>query len=807
MKISLNWLNQYIDLKDFYSKPEKLAELITSAGLEVENLENQAQDFANVVTGKIVELGKHPDADKLTLCQVDIGSGEMRQIVCGARNHKSGDSVVVALPGAVLPGGFAIKKSKIRGVESLGMLCSEVELGLAQKSDGIMILPDGIKVGVPFAEYQGLNDILFELSVTPNRADCLSHYGLARELSALLNTPLMTPDSQVYTNQKKSSDMVELNLRAENLCPRYAGRAIWGVKVGPSPDWLKKGLEKIGLNSINNIVDVTNYVMMELGQPLHAFDANFLADKKIIVDRAISGEKFTTLDGTELVLSGEELTIRDGQKAIALAGIVGGKNSGVNEKTTDIFLESAYFTAAPVRKTSRKLGIQTDSSYRFSRGTDPWGVELALNRACHLIQKVAGGEVAESYWDEYPQPIVKPPITITRDYLEQRLGYSTDFDEFVNWMKRLGCQVELDSLEGVATVNAPVFRWDLWTDIDLVEEFGRLNGYDKIPEKLPPISYEPLTEASEYSHQRRINSLAVREGFSQAINFNFVSKSFNNLITPDEADERTTGLVDISEDGVVQLANPLSEDFNIMRRRVFTGLFKNLIHNYRHGSDYGRLFETGHVFWKNNDEYQQRLHLGLIAWGQKKSLWQKEEVKRPCVFDVKSAIENILVSLNLPDWQWKNFPTGRVPKYLHPYQSATLFVEGRVIGFIGSVHPSRLESFKIRETVAMGELDLDKLMRNQPRQPKVKAISKFPSVTRDYSFVLSREQKAADLVQKIRKVGGGILQSVLIFDEFKGGHLKEGERSVSLRISFQDLDGTLDEAKLDQLQNKILEIS
>ncbi|MCB0357927.1 MAG: phenylalanine--tRNA ligase subunit beta, partial [Bdellovibrionales bacterium] len=348
MKVSLQWLNQYVDVSDFFSKPQDLAEIITQAGLEVENLEDSSVQYQHVVIGQVMELAKHPDADKLTLCQVDTGEGTLRQIVCGAKNHKQGDKVVVATPGAVLPGNFAIKKSKIRGVESLGMMCSEVELGLAEESAGIMILPTDATVGVSFAEYQGLNDVLFELSVTPNRADCLSHFGLARELSALLDRPLKMPDTSVKSNNKKTASLIELNLQASDLCPRYAGRAIFNVKVGPSPKWLKQSLEKIGLNSINNIVDVTNYVMMELGQPLHAFDAHFLKGAKVTVTRANPGEVFTSLDGTEYQLQGDELTIRDGERAVALAGIVGGKNSGVNEDTENIFLESAFFTSYTV---------------------------------------------------------------------------------------------------------------------------------------------------------------------------------------------------------------------------------------------------------------------------------------------------------------------------------------------------------------------------------------------------------------------------------------------------------------------------
>ena len=802
MKVSLQWLNQYIDVSDYFDKPQELAEMITQAGLEVENLEDPSVQFKNVVIGQVKELAKHPDADKLTLCQVDTGEGSLRQIVCGAKNHKQGDKVVVATPGAVLPGDFAIKKSKIRGVESLGMMCSEVELGLADESPGIMILPEDSQVGLAFAEFQGLNDVLFELSVTPNRADCLSHFGLARELSALLDRQLKLPESTLHTVARETSSLIQLELKNSELCPRYAGRAIFGVKVGPSPLWLKQSLENIGLNSINNIVDVTNYVMMELGQPLHAFDASFLRGSKVIVDSATKGEKFTTLDGTEIVLEGDELTIRDGERAVALAGIVGGKNSGVNEETTDIFLESAYFTAATVRKTSRKFGIQTDSCYRFSRGTDPVGVDQAMNRACHLIQKVAGGEVAEGYWDEYPEPVEKPAIKINHNYLEERLGYAVNFDDFMQWMKRLGCDVEEGTVAEECLVAAPMFRWDLWADIDLVEEYGRLHGYDKIPERLPAFSYEPLDEDTEYSQQKHINYLMCQEGYLQAINYNFVAEEFEKSLLGKESSEKVTGLVEVAE--AVSVSNPLSEDLNVMRRRVFSSLFKNLVHNYRHGSEYGRLFESGHVFYKEGEAYKQNMHLGICAWGQKNSLWQKEK-ERSCVYDVKATVENVLSHLGIPNWQWRDFPEEQVPHYLHPFQSTVLFLEGRMVGFIGSLHPSLLEDYKVRNSVAMGEFDVQKIMRGQPRVPKAKAISKFPAVTRDFSFVISDDRKVDEVLAKIRKLGGKLLQSVEVFDEFRGGNLQENERSVSFRLTYQDMDGTLDEKRLAQLQKDMLE--
>ncbi|MCE3010898.1 MAG: phenylalanine--tRNA ligase subunit beta, partial [Proteobacteria bacterium] len=371
MKISLKWLNEFVDVQDYLKKPEALADLLTRAGLEVEEISNRAKDLDHVVSALILEKGKHPNADKLSLCQVTTGEGVVHQIVCGAQNHKQGDRVVLALPGAVLPGNFKIAQAQVRGVDSGGMLCSLKELGLAKESEGIVILPVDAPLGKPIAEVLGVDDVTFELKVTPNRADCLSHYGLAREVSCLLGRGLKPLIAKPALTAGQTSDQIQVDLRATDLCPRYTGRFISKVKVGPSPAWLKARLESVGLNSINNIVDVTNYVMMELGQPLHAFDVAQIQGKKIIVDRPVAGEKFMTLDGTELKLKGDELMIQDTEKSLCIGGVIGGKNSGVSEGTQTLFLEAAYFSPSSVRKSSRSHGLNTDSGYRFSRGVDP----------------------------------------------------------------------------------------------------------------------------------------------------------------------------------------------------------------------------------------------------------------------------------------------------------------------------------------------------------------------------------------------------------------------------------------------------
>ncbi len=803
MKISLKWLSDHIDLVDYSAKASELAKILTDAGLEVEAVENKSEQFKNVVVGLITKLDRHPNADRLTVCILDVGDGSPRQIVCGATNHKAGDKVVVTLPGAVLPGNFEIKKSKIRDVESLGMLASESELGLKEESQGILILPADAPVGKPFAEYFGLDDVVFEINVSPNRADCLSHLGLARELSGLLNRPLKTAKVDLKTTAARSTQkQIALEIVDVKLCPRYAGRSIYGVKAGPSPQWLKQRLESVGMNSINNVVDVTNFIMMDLGQPLHAFDVATLKGSKIVVAQAPSGEMFKTLDGTDLKMNGDELTIRDGEKAVCIAGVMGGLNSGVTEKTENLFIESAHFAMDSVRKTARRHGIQSDSAYRFSRGTDPSGVVRALDRACALIQQVAGGEVAVDFWDKYPSPLKKTPIAVTAEYVEQRLGYPVSEAALTDWLKRIGCEVVKSG--STLQVTPPDFRVDLEQDVDFVEEYGRLNGYEHIPEKFPVMSYAPLAQDKAFNFELKVSEVARTAGLSQCVNYGFTSSKFQaSVLGPVDA-YRSCGLeMDSSPIGI---RNPLNEDLDVMRVSLVPGLLRNLLHNHRHGNFLGKLFEVGQVFRHGPEGYLQEPRVAFVIWGQEKSLWEKNEKERNPFFDLKALMQNVFERLQIGNAQFNSWTssTGNMPQMLHPSQSASVFVEGRNLGFIGAIHPKFIMQEKLRVPVAVAEIDLKALSRGQPRTVKFKPVSKFPAVERDLAFVLPKAMRATDVSAEIKKTSGPLLQTIDIFDVFEGGSLPEGHVSVAYRMIFQDLEGTLNEEKLTSLQNQIV---
>jgi phenylalanyl-tRNA synthetase beta chain len=706
-----------------------------------------------------------------------------------AKNHKQGDKVVVALPGAVLPGNFEIKISKIRDVESRGMLCSEKELGLSSESEGIKILPENAKVGQAFADYQGLNDILFEVNVTPNRADCLSHIGIARELSCLLGRKLKLPKVKIDKTKHSTKKMMKVELKDQALCPRYAGRVVRNVKVGPSPLWLKQRLESLGLNSINNVVDITNYVMLEYGQPLHAFDLNELKGSKVVIARS-KGEKFKSLDGTEHDLTTEDLTIRDGERAVALAGVVGGLNSGIQDSSCDLFVESAHFLQSTVRRTSRRLGIETDSAYRFSRGTDPEAVVEALNRACGLLQELAGGEVALDHVDLYPNKYKKKPIRVRQEILEQRLGYPVKLNEFAQWMKRLHCEARVN--QKVCVVSAPAFRWDLEMEMDLVEEFARLNGYDKIPEKFPPLCSAPSTDAVAYTTKKNLTHLMTEVGYLQAVNYHFTAPKWQGLIY----DAKAWSACGLQVEGeAVAVKNPLSEETSVMRQSLLPGLLQNMIFNSHHSQSYGRLFEVGQVFGqKAPGEFVEPTRLSMVGWGVRSSIWQK--AADPIVLELKAAIERILSRLQATGYQWKDLPQESLPSLLHPGQSAALFYQGKLCGFVGTLHPKFRSEQKIREEAAVAELNVELLMQGQPRLPKLKALSKYPTVERDLAFLVPDAVKSADLVREIQKAGGSELQWVKVFDLYQGEGLPEGHKSLAFRLRFQKADGTFSEDEI-----------
>lgn len=803
MKISLKWLSDFVDVIEYFQRPEVLGDLLTKAGLEVEEITQKSKDLQSVVTGLILEKAKHPNADKLSLCRVTTGEGVVHQIVCGAQNHNTGDKVVVALPGAVLPGNFVIKSAVVRGVESGGMLCSLKELGLAKESNGIEILPADAPIGKAYAEYKGLDDVTFELKVTPNRADCLSHYGLAREVACLIGRDLKNLNLDLKEASGSTQDQMKLDVRSE-LCTRYAGRFLSGVKVGPSPAWLSQRLESVGMNSINNIVDVTNYVMMELGQPLHAFDADLVKGRTIVVEKAKPEELFKTLDGTEIKLSGEELMIRDAEKPVAMAGVVGGQNSGVSESTKNIFLEAAHFNASAVRKASRLHGVNTDSGYRFSRGVDPENTFRAMNRAAQLILQVAGGEAFSKAYDHNPKPFQAKTVEVSVDTVSQRLGYKAEAAKFENFMSRMGCQIEKKGEAGVYAIHPPSYRFDLEQEVDFIEEYARLNGYDKIPETLPTQKLEPQNHDPKYFFERKLAEVMRGFGFHQAMNMCFAGDETQNKFIGSLSDYAASGLP--TTETPVKLLNPLGADQNILRQTLSFGLYQNLHHNFHQGLEKGRLFETGSVFSTDEKgDYKEYRRMGAVLWGEPGDLW-KSNANVPLVFQLKAAAEALLVQLKIKSYSWQ-VQTDRslVPEFLHQRQYAQLVVEGESVGFIGTLHPVILENDKIRVPAALMELNLEQLLKNQPRLSKVEKFPRFPKVQRDLALLMPQTLAAGDVRKEILKVGQPLVTEVQVFDLYSGDKLAVGQKSVAYRLSFQDPAGTLQDQVVSQSLSQIVD--
>jgi phenylalanyl-tRNA synthetase beta chain len=804
MKISLKWLNDFVDVTEFFENPNALADILTKAGLEVEEMTNAAKDFQNVVVGLVKVKDKHPNADKLSLCQVEVAEGKVEQIVCGAQNHKQGDKVIVALPGAVLPGNFAIKKSKIRDVESNGMLCSLKELGFTTVSDGIEILSPEAPIGMSYSEYSGHNDIQFELKVTPNRADCLSHFGLAREIGCLLNKEVKRPAVQTEFSKNLTVEKIKLNVQNSDLCPRYCGRYISGVKISDSPAWLKSRLESIGMNLINNVVDVTNYVMLEMGQPLHAFDADLISGAQITVRSANPGEKFKTLKEQDLNLNGDELLICDSEKAVALAGVIGGLNSGVNDETVNIFLESANFQAMSVRKSSRSHGIDTDSAYRFSRGVDPSQTQIIMDRAVHLILQVAGGTAFSGNHDLYPNPISKKPVSIQIQTISDRLGYAADAKLFEQYMKGLDCKVESvgDSSksknnEAKYSVTPPLFRFDLESDMDLVEEYARLRGYEHITETLPVFASEPTKHDSKYMNQLRLSEFLRSEGFSRAFNYAFANESAESLFLGGAENYEKWGLAVSAEP--VRLKNPLSEEINIMRRSLSNLIWKNVSENFHAGNTSGSLFEIGSVFSKNGNKFSEHQRLCLTIWGEPFGVYSDQT---PLVYKLKATIEKLFSFLQISAATFKD--QAHPPSFLHTGQCTSLFVEGKTIGFIGTIHPQLLSTAKIRVPVAICEINLDLLIPEKERPLKFMSLSGFQAIDRDFSFVMDSAKPVGDLLKELKKAAATHFKGAVVFDIYEGDKLPAGQKSVAVRMALQSFDQALTEDVISQISQKAI---
>ncbi|WP_303722580.1 phenylalanine--tRNA ligase subunit beta [Malonomonas rubra] len=789
MIVTYNWLKEFVD---FDYSPQELCDRLTMAGLEVDALEEIGGGLDSVIVAKLESVEKHPDADKLTVCQVNNGN-EVVQVVCGATNHKAGDLVALAQPGSVLPGDFKIKKSKIRGQISMGMLCSEKELALAEDSAGILILPQSLLLGQPVFDALNLKDFMIEIGLTPNRPDCLSVVGVAREVAAMCDQELILPAPQITESAVKITDQTSVVIEDADYCPRYAARMIKGVKIGPSPDWMVRRLEAVGMRSINNVVDVTNYVMMELGHPMHAFDFKYLEEGRIVVKRAQQGEKFISLDDQEHEMIAEDLMICDGKKPVAMAGVMGGQNSEVQDDTEDILLEAAYFKPTAIRRTSKRHGLHTESSHRFERGADIDMIPVALDRAASLIAELGQGEVLAGVIDNYPQPLQIPVLTLNVGKVKTLLDVPVDRETIQVLLESIGLRVEDGENLEQLLVAVPSFRPDLEREVDLIEEVARLYGYDRIPVTMPTGTVDATVPPQRQRVQSSLRNAIVACGFSEAMNYSFYGADSVEKLGLGEDDQRRQQ---------VKILNPLSEDQSVMRTSLVPSLLETVAYNLAYRSNDLRLFELRPVFLPvGENACQERLTLTAVACGRRQPEGWAQTGELVDFYDLKGVAEELLSAVCINDVQ----VTVETPEpYLHPGKSCRLMHSGKSLGSIGEVHPQVLAVFDIEQPVYLLELDVEEMLAAVGEYSQFKPLSRYPDVIRDSALLLDESIAAAQVMEVIGRTKVKYIENAVLFDLYTGKGIPEGKKSLAVRVRYRDLEKTLTENEVAKGHDKLI---
>jgi phenylalanyl-tRNA synthetase beta chain len=802
MKVTLNWLKQYVD---FNWSPEELTERLTMLGLEVEGVQKISGAFDGIVVAQVVTRDKHPGADKLSLCRVNDGTGE-RQIVCGAQNFKAGDKVPLILPGASLPlkpgdkEPFTIKVGKIRGVESHGMLCSHEELGLDpeaighKKEDGLLILREDAKVGQPFGEYLGRSgsDVVYDLEVTPNRPDLNSVIGIAREIAAVTGNALRVPTFNIQHSTFNVQDLVSVRLDDSEFCPRYTARVIKGVKVGPSPDWLRSALEKVGIRSISNVVDVTNYVMLESGQPLHAFDYHLIAKgangkPTIVVRRAAGDEKFKTLDNQERTLTNEMLLIADEQKGIALAGVMGGANTEINNDTKDVLIESAYFAPVNIRRTSKLLGLRSESSYRFERGADVSICDWASQRAAQLILETAGGQLAEGGVDVQPTAKAEKQITLHFAKSKDLLGVGISHQDQISFLTKLGLGL-VKQEPGEATFSIPSWRVDLKREVDLIEEVGRLYGIDKIPSTPPRGALGANVFDSVYDQIGDVRRILTGLGLNEAQGQTLISNSE----------------FQISNGAAVALANPLSSDMDVLRPSLLPGLIHSLRHNLTRKNNDVALFEVGRVFTAANGQTKENRSVAIALTGQRAAnFWSGDEREAKFdAYDLKGLVEEMLEQFGL-----RGIVFGKRAESTALFlESADVTLGGKLpLGELGQLLPTLAKKYDLRDAVFLAEFNLDLLLARRNATKAFKPLPQFPSSRRDVAMLVPEATTHETVLAAVKSAKAANLASVELFDVFRGKGVPDGQKSLAYAFTYRAADKTLTDAEVNAAHAKVLE--
>lgn len=793
MNTPLSWIKAYVP--DLECTDQEYMDAMTLSGTKCEGFERLDADLDKIVVGQIEKIEKHPDADKLVICQVNIGT-ETTQIVTGATNVKEGLKVPVVLDGGRVagghdgkktPGGIKIKKGKLRGVESNGMMCSIEELGSTTEfypeapENGIYIFDDSVEVGADAVEVLGLHDTVFEYEITSNRVDCYSVLGIAREAAATFRKPFLAPEVKAVGTTGDVNDYIKVEVKDAELCPRYCAKVVKNVKIAPSPEWMQRRLSACGIRPINNLVDITNYVMEEFGQPMHAYDLSTIKGNKIVVRRAEDGEKFTTLDGQERTLDRDMLMICDEEKAIGLAGIMGGENSMITDDVQDMLFEAACFDGTNIRLSSKRVGLRTDASGKFEKGLDPNNAEAAINRACQLIEELGAGEVVEGMVDFYSEKKEEHQIKFDPDYVNNLIGFDLTEEEMISYFPAL----ELEYDKETKMITVPTFRQDLIGMCDIAEEITRFYGYDKIPTTLP----SGEATSGKLSEKLRIDelarSVALYCGFSQGMTYSFESpKVFDKLLLPEDSELRKT----------VTISNPLGEDFSVMRTTSLNGMLTSLATNYNRRNKDVRLFEMGNIYIPKalpvTDLPDERMQFTLGFYGDGD------------FFTMKGVVEEFLGQVGIDKDISYDAKAGKT--FLHPGRQANVVYNGTVIGYLGEVHPTVCENYNMKTRAYVAVIDMPYIYEMANFDKKYEGIAKFPAVSRDISMVVPKEILVGDIEAVIKQRGGKILESYSLFDIYEGDQIEKGFKSVAYNIVFRAKDRTLEENDIAGAMKKIL---
>ena len=794
MNTPISWLKVYVP--DLDVDVQEFVDAMTLSGSHVEGYEKKDKNLEKIVVGKIEKIEKHPDADKLVICQVNVGP-ETVQIVTGATKVFEGAKVPVVLdggrvagghePGQRVAGGIKIKKGKLRGVPSYGMMCSIEELGSTRDmypeapENGIYIFHDDVQVGADAVEVLGLHDVVFEYEITSNRVDCYSVVGIAREAAATFNKEFKPPVVTETGNNEDVNDYVKVSVKNTNLCSRYCARVVKNIKIGPSPEWMQRRLASVGIRPINNLVDITNYVMEEYGQPMHAYDLDTLAGHQIVVKNAAEGEKFTTLDGQERTMDQDVLMICDGEKAVGIAGIMGGENSMITDDVTTMLFEAACFDGVNIRKSSKRVGLRTDASGKFEKGLDPNNAMDALNRACQLVEEMGAGEVVGGAVDVYSKK--KEPVRVPFDAakINRMLGTDISEEEMIGYFKKIDLDYDAETKE----VIAPTFRHDLFRIADLAEEVARFYGYDNIPTTLP----DGEATTGKLTFKLRIEQVArdIAEfcGFSQGMSYSFESpKVFDKLRLPEDSQLRKT----------VDIMNPLGEDYSVMRTTSLNGMLTSLATNYNRRNKNVRLYELGNVYLPKSlpltelPEERMQFTLGMYGDGD--------------FFTMKGVVEEFFEKIGMHEKEKYDPDAGKT--YLHPGRQANIIYDGKVVGYLGEIHPEVADVYGIGERAYVAVIDMPEILPYATFDRKYTGIAKYPAVTRDISMVVPKKILVGQIEEVIEKNGGANLESYKLFDLYEGAQIKAGFKSVAFSIVFRAKDKTLEEAEITAAMNKIL---